>query len=291
MLPIVDKSAIKLLPGDWKGELAQLARCALADLVIVTPYFTAFGTQLLTQNVSTSFFSRGKITFLTDLSPSNICAGAAQPAALVPLQNQTSRIQIVHLPNLHAKVYVADKARAIVTSGNLTAGGLVHNHEYGLLIESEGIISRIREDIEELAALGTSVTGERLRTYARIAEDLVGKYERKVRSARKELNREFQNAFREAEDELIAFRLAGGPITTVFEKTVIYLLRKHGPLSTQQIHPMVKAIHPDLCDDSIDRVINGQHFGKKWKHAVRRAQSHLKDRGLIEGFQGKWRMK
>lgn len=291
MMPMVHKSAIKLLPGDWKGELAQLARCATADLIVVTPYFTAFGTQLLTRNVPTCFFAQGKITFLTDFSPSNICAGAAQPAALVPLQDRVSSIQIVHLPNLHAKVYVADKIRAIVTSGNLTAGGLVRNHEYGLLIESEDIIARIREDIEDLAALGTSVTGERLRTYARIAKDLVGKYERKQRSTRKELNREFENAFREAEDELIAFRLAGGPITTVFEETITYLLRKQGPLSTQQIHPMIKAIHPELCDDSIDRVINGQHFGKKWKHAVRRAQSHLKDRGIIERVQGLWRLR
>lgn len=291
MMPIIDKSAIKLLPGDWKGELAQLARCATADLVIVTPYFTAFGTQLLTHSVSTSFFSRGKITFLTDFSPSNICAGAAQPAALVPLQDQMHRLHIVHLPNLHAKVYVADKTRAIVTSGNLTAGGLVHNHEYGLLIESEDIIARIRGNIEELATIGVTVTGERLRTYARLAEDLVQKYERKLRSARKEISREFEHAFREAEDELIAFRLAGGPVTTVFEKTVIYLLRKHGPLSTQQIHPMIKSIHPDLCDDSVDRVINGQHFGKKWKHAVRRAQSHLKDSGEIERVHGLWRIK
>jgi hypothetical protein len=105
------------------------------------------------------------------------------------------------------------------------------------------------------------------------------------------LTREFEQAFRQAEDELVAFRLAGGPITTVFEKTVMYLLRTHGPLSTQQIHPMIKAIHPDLCDDSIDRVINGQHFGKKWKHAVRRAQSHLRDSGEIELVQGLWRIK
>ena len=237
------------------------------------------------------FFAQGKITFLTDFSPSNICGGAAQPAALVPLQNQMRRLDIVHLPKLHAKVYVADKARAIVTSGNLTAGGLVHNHEYGVLIESEENITRIREDIVELAALGTSVTGERLRIYAQLAEDLVGKYERKLTMARRQMSEEFEQAFRNAEDELISFRLAGGPITTVFEKTVIYLLRKHGSLSTQQMHPMIKAIHPDLCDDSVDRIINGQHFGKKWKHAVRRVQSHLKDRGEIARVERIWSIK
>ena len=49
----------------------------------------------------------------------------------------------------------------------------------------------------------------------------------------------------------------------------------------------VAAIHPDLCDDSVDRVINGIHFGKKWKHAVRTAQQSLKNKGTIvlEGVQ------
>jgi phospholipase D-like protein len=282
---------MKLLPREWKNELARLFRSATRDLLIVTPYFTSFGTRLLAESVSAGFLPHGRITFLTDLSPSNICAGAAQPAALIPLQDQVPRLQVIHLPNLHAKLYIADNTSTIVTSGNLTAGGLVHNHEYGLLIEIEGIISNIRGDINELATLGAEVSSESLRTYAQIAVDLVTKYEKKLKSARTELTREFEQAFRPAEDELVAFRLAGGPITTVFERTVIYLLRKYGPLPTQQIHPMIKTLHPDLCDDSIDRVINGQHFGKKWKHAVRRAQSHLKDRGDIELVQGLWRIK
>lgn len=281
---------IKLLSQAWSDELALLFRSAEAELIIVSPYFTAFGTQLLERNASAELLSRGKITFVTDLSPANICAAAAQPAALIPLHEQASLLQVVHLPNLHAKVYIADFARAIVTSGNFTAGGLIHNHEYGVLIEVVDIVTRIRQDIDQLAALGAQVTGPKLRTYARIAQDLLAKFEKKVKSARKESAREFEQAFRDAEDELITVRLAGGPITPVFEKTVMYLLKRYGALSTERMHPLIQAIHPDLCDDSVDRVINGQHFGKKWKHAVRRAQSHLKDRGEIERAQGLWRI-
>jgi phosphatidylserine/phosphatidylglycerophosphate/cardiolipin synthase-like enzyme len=177
-------SAMKLLPREWKDELALLFRHATGDLIIVTPYFTSFGTQLLANNVSSAFSTRGRITFLTDLSPSNICAGAAQPAALIPLQTQALRLQVIHIPNLHAKVYVADNARAIVTSANFTGGGLIRNHEYGLLIEIEDIIAKIRRDIDELAALGTQLTYESLEVYAQIAENLVTKYERKLKSAR-----------------------------------------------------------------------------------------------------------
>jgi cardiolipin synthase len=39
---------------------------------------------------------------------------------------------------LHAKVLVADRARALVGSANFTWGGLVTNHEIGVLVEGDG---------------------------------------------------------------------------------------------------------------------------------------------------------
>jgi hypothetical protein len=48
------------------------------------------------------------------------------------------------------------------------------------------------------------------------------------------------------------------------------------------LHGYIHDIHPDICDDTLDRVIDGQHFGKLWKHRVRTAQAHLKEKGLIE---------
>lgn len=49
----------------------------------------------------------------------------------------------------------------------------------------------------------------------------------------------------------------------IFSNTILYLLKKRNGLSTYEMHPRIQEIHPDICDDSIDRVINGQHFGKK----------------------------
>ncbi|MGB9178477.1 MAG: hypothetical protein WCB68_04450, partial [Pyrinomonadaceae bacterium] len=54
------------------------------------------------------------------------------------------------------------------------------------------------------------------------------------------------------------------------------------------LHNMIEVIHPDLCDNSIDRVIDGKRFGKKWKHAVRTAQQNLKKKGLIILDSGRW---
>jgi cardiolipin synthase len=38
---------------------------------------------------------------------------------------------------LHAKVVVADRSRAVIGSANLTWGGLIGNHEIGVLVEGE----------------------------------------------------------------------------------------------------------------------------------------------------------
>jgi hypothetical protein len=61
-------------------------------------------------------------------------------------------------------------------------------------------------------------------------------------------------------------------------------------MKTTAIHRAIQRIHPDLCDDSVDRVINGQHFGKKWKHSVRTAQVFLRRRGDIGHENGRWQL-
>ncbi len=82
----------------------------------------------------------------------------------------------------------------------------------------------------------------------------------------------------------------GKTINAIFSDTILYFLEKKGALSTEEIHPLIQAMHPDICDDSIDRVINGQHFGKRWKHLVRNAQQALKKRGLIFLKNNKWHL-
>jgi carbamoyl-phosphate synthase large subunit len=66
------------------------------------------------------------------------------------------------------------------------------------------------------------------------------------------------------------------------------ILLRSGPRTTVDLHRMVQRIHPDICDDSIDRVIDGVHFGKKWKHYVRTAQQHLKKKDLVAHENGRW---
>lgn len=72
-----------------------------------------------------------------------VSAMSAQPSAIrkrLELLVKWSGVQVVDFEAekggmLHAKVIVVDRERAVIGSANLTWGGLVQNHEMGVLIE------------------------------------------------------------------------------------------------------------------------------------------------------------
>ena len=106
---------------------------------------------------------------------------------------------------------------------------------------------------------------------------------------RSTLRREFNRRLRAAENEVLRVRAAGRAPTAIFAEAILHVLRS-GPKRTPDIHAAVRAIHPDLCDDSEYRVIDGRRFGRKWKHAVRTAQWHLKEQGRITLGNDLWRL-
>lgn len=278
------------LGRSWKENLALLLIGAESDVLISSPYVTQRGTEFVVKNASPHLRTVGRITLLTDLSPLNVAQGATSPEAIQTLMEAFPKATVRHLPRLHAKVYIADLKQAIVTSGNLTAGGLDFNYEYGLVLDHALIVKAIREDVTEYAGIGAIIGPDRIVAYRNVAEQTRSAFREQQRTVSKSARKVFEEALRNADDELIKLRVAEGPIHTVFGRTVLYLLRREGPLSTERLHPLVQEIHPDLCDDNVDRVIDGVRFGKKWKHAVRTAQQQLKRKGLIELRDGAWKL-
>ena len=146
----------------------------------------------------------------------------------------------------------------------------------------------IRQDIEGYASLGVALDHPALMDMATRAarlSDLRHQFEGSMRAA---LRAEFEEAIEKTTRELLERRVRGHANNQLFARAILYALRE-GPLTTDDIHPRVQALYPDLCDDSEDRIIDGRHFGKKWKHLVRDAQQYLKRRGEIALEDGKWR--
>jgi hypothetical protein len=282
--------AVRPLHRGWKTALTDLIGSAQQELVVAAPFITAGGTQVVAEHLSASVREQGRVQMVTDLSPAHVCDGSLDTDALATLCDTHSSCAIWHVPALHAKVYIADCVRAIVTSGNLTDGAFYRNAEYGVEITDRGLVNQIRHDIADFQAIGAPVSAASMRSYAAAARTVRESFERQRTRVDPALKRAFDNAIRTAETELIRLRLAGGAMHTVFAKTLLVLLAREGPLSTPAIHGLVHQLHPDLCDDSVERVIDGKSFGKKWKHAVRTAQQQLKKRGLIAHDGTLWKL-
>ena len=270
----------------WKQTLVELIASAHSELVVAAPYITADGLATLAQNVRREVLANGRLDIITDLSPVHVCDGSLDADALTEFSGAHERSTLWHVPALHLKVYIADDDRALVTSGNLTASAFYCNTEYGIEVREREIVKKIKRDLSEIRTLGTAVGAAEMRQYAHAASVVRDALSRQRRGSDPLVKQAFDDAIDSARVALIRLRLSAGPMQTVFAKTVLILLGRHGPLPTTEIHTLVQRVHPDLCDDSVDRVIDGRRFGKKWKHAVRSAQQHLKKQGLIQ-FDGR----
>ena len=81
-------------------------------------------------------------------------------------------VSVKSLSSLHAKIYIADQNKAIVTSANLTLGGLLSNTEYGVFIRDHDLVNRIHRDVTSFLEKSEPISYEKLRKICKeIVED------------------------------------------------------------------------------------------------------------------------
>ncbi|HYE58237.1 MAG TPA: phospholipase D-like domain-containing protein, partial [Rhodothermales bacterium] len=131
----------------WHRHLAEVLGAARQSVVVSAPYVSAYGTEFLMQHTEPLVRSSGAITLVTDLSPANVAQGATEASAILELFRACTSFRLIHLAHLHAKVYVADDSEAIVSSGNLTRGGLVSNFEYSVHLSGTEEVGQVRQDV------------------------------------------------------------------------------------------------------------------------------------------------
>ena len=278
----------KFISSPWKNEFIDTISTVREELFISSPFVNLDGVKILSNSIPIK--TNIQLTLITNLTTQNIINEVTEPASLLELYRQFSQVKISSLGRLHAKVYLVDDEIGIITSANLTSGGLISNFEYGVLINNKDIVSTIKEDMSKYYSLGNILNENILK---KISDEANKLYKNKSKSNKRvettKLGALLKKSTETIEFELLKNRIKEGKtINAIFSETILYLLKKKAPLSTEELHPLIQTIHPDICDDSIDRVINGQHFGKKWKHLVRNAQQSLKKKGLIHLEGRKW---
>lgn len=282
--------AVSLVRSPWTDTLERLVSLVDENLLIACPFVKRSATERIIKQLDRrGLCGSVRIDFISDLRPESTLAGSMDLGALVELGRRVPRFELTHVPGVHAKVYVADYTSAIVTSGNLTGPGLWGNVEYGVALAAEGIVKEVRSDFESYASLGAKISIDDIEALPVEMEDLKALYQKAEKSIRTQARHAFEERLQLTRLQLMRHRAKGKTTHAIFSNTLRFLLARR-PLRTEELQPLVQLLHPDLCDDSVDRVIGGVHFGKKWKHYVRNAQQYLKRHGEIRFDGARWHL-
>lgn len=271
---------IEPITSPFADTFIEFGRSINRSCFLCSPYMTLAPVRALVKSFQErQIEDRVQVRVLTDISLPNIIEGATDIGALVYLHDHLPNVQVTYLPRVHAKVFLADDSFAIVGSANFTDGGAFRNYEYGLGVREASLVQQIGQDIRRYASLGGEATPQRLKEL----EQQVLPLREAAREAKKAWERAAVAALgqqeRAVEDSLIRIRVEGRSVNAIFSDTLLYLLGR-GPLRTTELNAEIQHIHPDLCGEA-DRVIDGVHYGKKWKHQVRGAQVSLERQGRI----------
>ena len=274
------------IASPWSGEFDAFARSIREKALLVAPYIAREPLERMSALLRLD--NPPQVNILTNLAVDSMLHGSIDPDAIASFHRRHPPTTVRHLPGLHAKAYVADEHLAIITSGNLTNSSLRRNYEYGIRITDKYTVQKIARDLQAYGSLGSEVTLSELEQVSEIAKTLRARYDDTVKTARAAVRTEFEQQMEAIRETLRSIRSRPGESTnSIFSRTILYLLRDND-LTTRQINSLIADIHPDLCDDSIDRVINGVSFGRRWKHMVRNAQLNLRRRGLIQRNGQHW---
>jgi phosphatidylserine/phosphatidylglycerophosphate/cardiolipin synthase-like enzyme/ribosomal protein L29 len=272
----------------FRQHLEKLFDSATQDLLVASPYIKTHEAEWVCNRLAKRGYDKHiRLQLLTDVRSSNVLGGSLDVAALRLLQSELGRCEIVNVPRLHAKVYIADEACAIVTSANLTPSGLDLNLEYGVGFTDPAAVRTVRRDLQRYSTLGNPLTSQTIQELEKVSDELRVEFQAIEKSAEKKLRRRFNETLKRADYQFLRAQVGMRSAHGVFADAMVYLLSIR-PMSTRELHEKLKELLPDLCDDRTELVINGQHFGKKWKHVVRNAQVFLRRKGAIQLIGKEW---
>lgn len=131
---------MKILTTPWKDDLFDLVSNAKNSIKITSPFIKEnICKELLeVKNQSTSF------DLITSFKLMNVYSGSIDISALEKILACNGVVKNYH--KLHSKIYLFDDKKAIITSGNLTNGGLINNYEYGIYLDEKHIVAQIVKD-------------------------------------------------------------------------------------------------------------------------------------------------
>ncbi len=131
-------SNIRIIKSPWDDIFCKLISQAKNKIYLASPFIKEQTARVIKEKIS----GQADIKLIMSFKLANFHKGISDINAL-KIFNEMG-IQQKNVSHLHAKFFIFDNT-AIVTSANLTPGGLKRNFEYGILIEGN-LVKRIEQD-------------------------------------------------------------------------------------------------------------------------------------------------
>ncbi len=135
---------MKVLTTPWKNDFLHLVEQSRRSIKITSPFVKNDACLELIKSKRAST----KIYLITSFKLMSIYSGALDASAIENIIDNNGTVR--NFPRLHSKIYIFDDEKAIVTSANLTYGGLLKNFEYGVLFDEALMVETVVRDFNTL---------------------------------------------------------------------------------------------------------------------------------------------
>lgn len=249
------------------------------EQLLASPFIKANIAKMILDNKPTG----STISLMTSYKLTNFYRKSSDLTALKYFIDK--QMEVRNFPTLHAKTYIFDSERAIITSANLTLGGLQNNYECGVLIHDSNTVERLKSEFLKIFTDGEKVsvvTDEIIST----TEDILSKVPKEKRVKFEKTEKDiFPKVDYEPEDDLyeggvatIANTLSGWKLdtfnvvsqvkTNIFRLEHIYAYKEQ----LQELHPENRNIEAkirqqlqELRDLGLIEFLGGGVYRKLWK--------------------------
>src|SRR3972149_6400040 len=169
--------SIEVFRSPWRTRFREFVARTERSLLLVAPFIKLKEAAWLTETVANQKrLDQIHLTILTRFQADSVLSNTLEIQALSHFQCGCPSCKVISVPHLHAKVYISDETRAIVTSANLTTAALDQNAEYGIQINTPSVVQQISLDLLGYAKLGSPVPPDAVKNLGYIASDLVNRY-------------------------------------------------------------------------------------------------------------------
>jgi hypothetical protein len=136
---------MKIITTPWKNELLELVSNSTKSIKITSPF--------VKENICNEVLSKKQIQtkfeLITSFKLPNFHSGSLDLSALDRIIEANGTVK--NYSKLHSKIYLFDDKKVIITSGNLTNGGLINNYEYGIYSDDKIFVSKVVLDFESIS--------------------------------------------------------------------------------------------------------------------------------------------